>query len=171
MSEHTSDASAVFLNSKVLRRSFIGACVKTWAATAILGQTVIIPSKAQSGASEPIPKFHDHLPDGPLPQVRDHEQYADKPPVQRIYQLASGIRPVLYQLPCYCSCDHAEGHTSLLDCFVGEHGVECKICQREVVFAFRETRRGRSPKKIRASVIKREWQHEEVDDLKSLPEA
>lgn len=75
----------------------------------------------------------------------------------RVYELAAQIRPVLYQLPCYCSCDTFAGHGSLLDCFVSAHGEECGVCQREAVYAFQQTKAGRTPKQIRASIIAGAW--------------
>jgi hypothetical protein len=155
-------------SGKTDRRSFLKKLAGMYAFTSVFSSVVC----AQSQMSEPsqkIPKFHDHLPDGELPKVRDPSQYAGKPLVQRIYLLAGAIPKVLYVLPCYCACDRAEGHTCLLDCFVGEHGVWCTICQKEVVFAFRETRRGKSPEEIRALIISNEYRPETINDLRQLP--
>ncbi len=109
------------------------------------------------GESDPVPAFHTHLPKGALPETKDPGQYADKPVVKRVYELAGKIRPVLYQLPCYCSCDKFAGHGSLLDCFVDSHGEECSICQHEAVYAYEQAKAGRSAKQIRAGVIAGEW--------------
>ncbi len=157
-------------NPSTNRRSFIAAGVRIFAGWAILGDAIPCFCASQSNSPEATPKFHKHEPQGSLPRVRDHNQYASKPVVQRIYKLAAAIRSVLYQLPCYCFCDRAERHNSLLDCFIGEHGVECGICQREVVFAFRKTRLGWRPAEIRRSIINRQWEHESVDDVEKLPE-
>lgn len=93
-----------------------------------------------------------------------------RPVVQRVYQLAAAIRPVLYQMPCFCRCDKFGGHTSLLDCFVDAHGEECGICQREAVYAFIQTHAGKSPKEIRDGIIAGEWKNV-VMSLPALPAA
>lgn len=115
------------------------------------------------------PAFHPHPPTSDLPPVQNPLQYASLPVVERVYRLAAKIRPVLYQLPCYCYCDQSSGHTSLLDCFVGTHGAECKTCQREVVFAFKATLRKMSPGTIRAALGRGNWRAENVDDVTKLP--
>ena len=159
-----------FPSAKTDRRSFLEKLVDLCVVTAIFPSVVCSQSQNPKPSQE-IPKFHDHLPDKELPEVRDPNQYAAKPLVQRIYQLASAIPKVLYLLPCYCACDRTERHTCLLDCFVDEHGVECPICQKEAVFAFRETRRGQSPEQIRASIIANKFRDENIGDLRQLPTA
>lgn len=109
------------------------------------------------GQEEPLPAYHKAPPKGPLPATKDPAQYAQKPIVMRVYELAGKVRPVLYQLPCFCSCDKFAGHTSLLDCFVDAHGEECGVCQREAVYAYEQTKAGVSVKKIRELIISGEW--------------
>jgi hypothetical protein len=104
-----------------------------------------------------VPAYHSHLPKGPLPPTKDPAQYIDKPTVQRVYELAGKVRPVLYQLPCYCSCDKFAGHGSLLDCFVDAHGEECGVCQREAVFAYAQNKAGVPVSKIREAIIAGDW--------------
>ncbi len=108
------------------------------------------------GAAD-VPAYHAHLPKGPLPPTKDPQQYIDRPVVQRVYELAGKVRPVLYQLPCYCSCDKFAGHGSLLDCFVDAHGEECGVCQREAVFAYTQDKAGVPVAKIRAAIIAGDW--------------
>jgi hypothetical protein len=108
-------------------------------------------------AEDRIPAYHSEPPKGPLPKTKDPAQYANQPIVKRVYELASKIRPVLYQLPCYCSCDKFAGHGSLLDCFVDAHGEECGVCQHEAVFAYQQTKAGVSPKQIRTKIIAGDW--------------
>ena len=43
------------------------------------------------------------------------------PNAAQAYRIADTIPTVLAQLPCYCWCDQF-GHSSLLDCFVSDHG-------------------------------------------------
>ena len=150
------------------RRIFMRRSIKVLACTMAAKSTVFAWSQEMKPEAA-VPKFHDHVPLEPLPSVRDGKEYADRPTIQRVYELAATVRPVLYQLPCYCACDRVEGHNSLLDCFVGTHGVECKICRREVVFAVRKTRQGQKSTQIREAIIRKEWTQEDVDDLEKLP--
>jgi hypothetical protein len=68
------------------------------------------------------------------------------------YQQAAKIGNVLYQLPCNCRCDRALGHTSLRSCYEGLHGTECSTCAKEELFAYQQTRLGKSPAEIRAGI-------------------
>lgn len=108
-------------------------------------------------AEEPVPAYHKALPNKPLPATKDPQLYADRPLVARVYELAGKVRPALYQMPCYCSCDKFAGHGSLLDCFVDAHGEECSICQREAVFVYQQTKAGVAVGQIRARVIAGDW--------------
>jgi|SRR5271154_1434836 len=117
-----------------------------------------------------VPAYHKHAPKGDLPPTKDPNQFIDRPLVQRVYELAGKVRPVLYQLPCYCNCDKFAGHGSLLDCFVDAHGEECAVCQREAVFAYRQNKAGVPVEKIRQSIIAGEWKTVDMDlaSLKSI---
>ena len=75
-----------------------------------------------------------------------------------VYQKAAMVGNVLYQLPCYCRCDRALGHTSLRSCFEGLHGTECSTCAKEGVFAFQQTRLGKTPAQIRAAINRHEYE-------------
>lgn len=68
------------------------------------------------------------------------------------YQQAAKIGNVLYQLPCNCRCDRALGHTSLRSCYEGLHGTECSTCAQEELFAYQQTKLGKSPAEIRAGI-------------------
>jgi hypothetical protein len=74
-----------------------------------------------------------------------------------VYALAAKIKPVLFQQPCYCYCDRHEGHKSLLDCYASTHGSECDICQKEAVFSYQQTQKGKTPEQIRAAIIRGDW--------------
>ena len=156
------------LDPNIGRRSLLKQSFRMLMGTLLLGAPVTAISQGTAQSNQ-VPKFHAQPPDGPLPQVRNPAQYAANPTVERIYQLAAAIRPVLYQLPCYCSCDREEGHASLLDCYVSTHAVQCWICQREAVFAFRQTRRGKHPRQIRTEIIRGDWKSEIIDDIIRLP--
>ncbi|MDE3186562.1 MAG: hypothetical protein KGM96_03430 [Acidobacteriota bacterium] len=75
-----------------------------------------------------------------------------------VYQQAARVGNVLYQLPCYCRCDRALGHTSLRSCFEGLHGTECSTCAKEGVFAYQQTRLGKTPTQIRAAINRHEYE-------------
>jgi hypothetical protein len=87
---------------------------------------------------------------------RTGETYAMKYQ-QAAYDVAQKIPGVLYQMPCYCYCDRI-GHNSLRSCFESAHGAHCATCMKEAFYTYFETRKGRTPKQIRAGIIKGEWQ-------------
>ena len=80
-----------------------------------------------------------------------------------VYKDAAKIPSVLYQLPCYCRCDLALGHTSLRSCFEGLHGAECDTCAKEGLYAYRMTRKGWTPQQIRAGIERGEWQNIDLE--------
>jgi Protein of unknown function with PCYCGC motif len=80
-----------------------------------------------------------------------------------VYKQASQIGNVLYQLPCYCHCDRALGHTSLRSCYEGYHGTECDVCAAEAFLAFRMTKAGKSPAEIRAAIMRGEYKAIDVE--------
>lgn len=82
-----------------------------------------------------------------------------------VYKDAAKIPAVLYQLPCYCRCDRALGHTSLLSCYQGTHAAMCSTCAKEGAFAYEMTKRGWTPKQIRDAI---EHQAYEKIDLEKL---
>jgi hypothetical protein len=75
-----------------------------------------------------------------------------------VYQQAIKIGNVLYQLPCNCRCDRALGHTSLRSCYESAHATECSHCAKEAFFAYRQTRLGKTPAEIRASIARHEYE-------------
>jgi hypothetical protein len=91
------------------------------------------------------------------------------PVVKNSYHLAARIKKVLYQQPCYCRCDRTEGHQSLLDCFVSKHGAFCDICMKEDLYAYEQTRKGKSPAQTRAAIIRGEWQNEDLAKYQTYP--
>lgn len=122
------------------------------------------PSTAQGDAAASIPAYHH----GPPPR------WAKQPPILRpdqltgyngaypfqshAYELAAKIPNVLYQEPCYCRCDREEGHTSLRSCFSDLHGAQCGTCMKELYYSYIETKKGRGPARIRAGIIRGDWQ-------------
>jgi hypothetical protein len=117
------------------------------------------PRLAQTSgpSSEPTPAFHAQPPLGELPPTMDPAIYSDKL-VFNAYVVAGRIKTVLYQQPCFCHCDRAHGHGSLLDCFVGRHGSGCDICEKEAFYSYEQTHKGKSPTEIREAILRGDWQ-------------
>ncbi len=84
------------------------------------------------------------------------------------YELAAKIPKVLYQQPCYCHCDRSMGHTSLNSCFSGMHGAECGTCMQELYYTYTMHKEGKTPRQIRAGIIKGEWQSIDLDKVLSI---
>ena len=107
-------------------------------------------------ADQGIPSYHAYALKPPFPVTLDPKQFPDALN-RNVYTLAAKVKPVLFQQPCYCYCDRHEGHKSLLDCFADKHGAECDICQKEAVFAYQQTQKGKTPAQIRAAIIHGDW--------------
>jgi uncharacterized protein with PCYCGC motif len=110
----------------------------------------------QSEADDSVPAYHAQAPKGALPQTMKPEYFPD-PLVQNAYAVAAKIKKTLYQQPCYCHCDRSKGHTSLLDCFVSEHGSGCGTCIYEDFYSYEQVRKGKTAAQIREGIIKGEW--------------
>lgn len=134
-----------------------------------------VPQHANSSAAqqtpnpEPIPAFHDSAPTGPLPDTLSPSLFQDTL-AQNAYTLAARVKKVLYQQPCYCHCDRSQGHGSLLDCFTGHHAAVCGTCEREALYAYEQTHKGKTPAQIRDGIEKGEWEKLDVTKYqKPLP--
>ncbi len=120
--------------------------------------------RAQSAPSPAgVPAFHDKAParGEVLPAVMTEKQLADggfTAPVQKeSYKAAAKVPALLYQLPCYCFCDRAHGHTSLHSCFEVPHGANCGVCMAEALYAYRMSKKGWSAKMIRDGIIRGDY--------------
>lgn len=112
-------------------------------------------------AAAEVPSYHPAAPPAKrLPPTLDPMQFPD-PINQNAYAMASKVKAVLYQQPCYCHCDKAFGHGSLLDCYTSTHAAECNICKMEAIYAFNENAKKKSAAQIREGIIKGE--SEKVD--------
>jgi hypothetical protein len=118
-----------------------------------------------------IPAYHPQPPakGETLPPLLSGDQLAgpffrEKWQVE-VYKEAAQIPGVLYQLPCFCRCDRALGHTSLHSCFEGTHGAICSTCAEEGAYAYRMTKQGWTPKQIRAGIERREYESIDLDAL------
>jgi hypothetical protein len=68
------------------------------------------------------------------------------------YAAAKKIPEVCCKLFCYCGCDIAHKHESLLECFASDHSDECAICRDEVFEALRLHEEGKSIAEIQQSI-------------------
>jgi hypothetical protein len=115
----------------------------------------------QAASSESVPAFHDAPPTGPLPETLSPALFPDTL-AQNTYTLAARVKKVLYQQPCYCHCDRSEGHTSLLDCFTGHHAAVCGTCEREALYAYEQTQKGKTPAQIREGIERSDWKKMDI---------
>jgi Protein of unknown function with PCYCGC motif len=136
---------------------------------------VLLPSGAGLNAKqaavqseEPVPAYHAQPPTEALPQTMDPTQF-DNPVVKNAYALAAKVRKVLYQQPCYCHCDRAHGHTSLLNCFTTTHGAMCNVCLAEALYSYEETRKGKTATQIRQGIERGDWQHVDTAKYQNYP--
>jgi Protein of unknown function with PCYCGC motif len=113
-------------------------------------------SAGQDAAKDPVPAYHNEVPSGLMPATLAPETFTDAT-VQNAYALAAKIKKVLYQQPCYCYCDRHAGHGSLLDCYTGKHAADCGVCLREGLYAYEQTKKGKTPAQIRDGIEKGEW--------------
>lgn len=82
-----------------------------------------------------------------------------------VYHEAARIPNVLYQLPCFCRCDRALGHTSLHSCFSSLHGAECSTCAQEGAYAYKMTKLGKTPDEIRHGIEHGDYRQIELEKL------
>jgi len=88
-----------------------------------------------------------------LPQtakVLSPEKFVGK--VSLGYKAAQTIPEICSNLFCYCGCDLTDNHTSLLDCFTCEHGMDCDVCLDEAILAMNKKEQGKSLSDIQKSV-------------------
>ena len=84
------------------------------------------------------------------------------------YELAAKIPNVIYQQPCYCYCDRGMGHNSLHSCFADTHGAQCGTCLKELYYTYEMYKRGKTPRQIRAGIIKGDWKLVDLDKAASM---
>lgn len=119
-----------------------------------------------SNPADEVPAYHAAPPAKPMAPVMSGEQltgpYFTHSYQVTAYKMAEKIPEVLHQLPCYCRCDRALGHKSLHSCFEGTHGAACATCMREAVYAYQQTKLGKTPTEIRGAIERGEWQSVDV---------
>ena len=126
---------------------------------------VTMASYAQwSNPADDVPAYHPSAPlnVSALPPILhgarltgEHFRY---PWQVHVYQMAIKVSSVIYQLPCNCRCDRALGHTSLRSCYENTHSTECDTCAKEGVFAYQQTKAGKTPAQIRAAIARHEYE-------------
>jgi hypothetical protein len=126
------------------------------------------PTQAAAQSQEPVPAYHTQPPEGALPETMDPAQF-ENPIVKNAYALSAKVKKVLYQQPCYCHCDRAHGHNSLLDCFTSKHGSMCNICLGEALYSYEQTRKGKTPAQVREAIERGEWQSVDAAKYQTYP--
>jgi len=117
-----------------------------------------------SNPAEDVPAYHASAPlkVSSLPPILAGSKLTGEnfryPWQKHVYQQATQVSSVLYQLPCNCRCDRALGHTSLRSCFEGLHGTECSTCAKEGFFAYQQTKLGKKPAEIRAAIARHDYE-------------
>ncbi len=83
----------------------------------------------------------------------------------KVYADAAKAPKVLYQLPCFCRCDKALGHTSLHSCFEGTHGAVCSTCAKEGYYAYMMSKKGKTVKEIRDGIMHKEYESIDLETI------
>jgi Protein of unknown function with PCYCGC motif len=139
--------------------------------SAALGLATVAGYAQWSNPADDIPAYHPTAPTRgtELPPVLSGDQltgsYFHYTWQVKVYQEAAKVPNVLYQLPCYCRCDKALGHTSLHSCFEGTHGAICSTCAKEGAYAYKMTKLGKTPKEIRDGIERKEYEQIDLDQL------
>ena len=137
---------------------------RRWALAFIMAAATAMSYAQWSNPSDDIPAYHPAAPlkMATLPPILSGSKLTGEnfryPWQAHVYQQAAKVSSVLYQLPCNCRCDRALGHTSLRSCFEGLHGTECSTCAKEGVYAFQQTKLGKTPSQIRSGIAHKEYE-------------
>jgi hypothetical protein len=138
--------------------------LRRWAAALVLAAATAMSYAQFSNPADEIPAYHPAAPlkVSSLPPILSGPQLAGAnfryPWQKHVYEDAAKVSTVLYQLPCNCRCDRALGHTSLRSCFEGLHGTECSTCAKEGLFAYQQTKAGKTPAQIRAAIAHHDYE-------------
>ena len=129
-----------------------------------------VASYAQwSNPADDVPAYHPSAPlnVSALPPILSGSKLTGEnfryPWQVHAYQDVARVSSVVYQLPCNCRCDKAMGHTSLRSCFEGLHGTECSTCAKEGVYAYQQTKLGKTPVQIRAGIARHDYEKIDLD--------
>jgi hypothetical protein len=138
--------------------------MKRFLLTLAIALLTVGASAQWSNPSDEIPAYHatPPAPGTKLPPILTSDQLKEQNLTlawqQKAYADAAKVPKVLYQLPCFCHCDRALGHTSLHSCFAGTHGAECSTCAKEGVYAYLMTKQGKTVKQIRDGIMHKEYE-------------
>jgi hypothetical protein len=126
----------------------------------LIGAAVLVSQLQGEGQSSydqvKIPAYHDAAPKTALPPVLSPDKVSGRLN-KNAYSIASKISAVLYEQPCYCYCDRAQGHKSLHDCYTSEHATTCTVCQRELFYAYEQSQKGKTAAQIRKGIMAADW--------------
>jgi hypothetical protein len=61
------------------------------------------------------------------------------------------------------------GHKSLLDCYVDKHASVCSVCKMEAVYAYQQTKLGKTPAQIREAIIQGKWRDVDLSKYNAPP--
>jgi hypothetical protein len=137
---------------------------RRWAAALVLAAATAMSYAQWTNPAYDIPAYHPSAPlkVSSLPPILSGDKLTGEnfryPWQVHVYQQAAKVSSVLYQLPCNCRCDRGLGHTSLRSCFEGLHGTECSTCAKEGLFAYQQTKLGKTPVQIRAAIERHEYE-------------
>ncbi|HEX3438342.1 MAG TPA: CYCXC family (seleno)protein [Pseudacidobacterium sp.] len=137
----------------------------------VVGLATIASYAQWSNPADDVPAYHLAPPakGEQLPAMLSGDQlqgdYFRYPWQKEVYKEAAQIPKVLYQLPCYCRCDKALGHTSLHSCFEGTHGAVCSTCAKEGAYAYKMTKLGKTPKQIREGIERKDYESIDLNQL------
>jgi hypothetical protein len=136
----------------------------------VLAVMTLAASAQWSNTPGDLPAFNSAAPTRPLPPILSGTQltgpYFAHAYQVTVYKMAAKIPGVLYQQPCYCRCDREMGHNSLHSCFSGLHGAGCSTCMKEAMFAYQQTKLGKTPAQIRAAIERGEWMKLDLEAAK-----
>src|SRR5690348_16966015 len=133
---------------------------------------VAVMTHAQFTGTNGVPAYHPVRPAAgtTLPPILTEKQLADQgliaPAQKEAYKAAARASSVMYQMPCYCFCDRAHGHTSLRSCFEDTHGSQCSTCMQEALYSYRQSRKGWTAKMIRNGILQGDYK---LVDLQNVP--
>jgi hypothetical protein len=132
----------------------------------LLGLLSLAASAQWTNPSTDVPAYNLEAPKT-APPIMSGQQltgpYFEHPYQVIAYKMAAKVPNVIAQQPCYCRCDRAMGHNSLHSCFEGTHGAACSTCMKEGVYAYQQTKLGKTPTQIRAGIERGEWQQIDLE--------
>src|SRR3954463_16361922 len=149
--------------------------MKTRVLSALTVFGFVITMSAQWSAPNDIPAYHDAAPKktaklSPIlkPASLNVNGAALTEAQKKSYLIAARIPGVLYQQPCFCHCDRHFGHDSLRGCFTDEHGANCGTCMSEAYYAYEMTKKGATPKQIRAGIMRGDYHSIDIQKAASV---